>query len=52
MEIGRETPDSAACVRLLEEGSQMVASALRRLRDALADRVSVGLRPPVRPCDD
>ena len=52
MEIGRETPDSARCARLLEEGWDVVAVGLGRLAQALSIRVSLTLRRPVGTCDD
>ncbi|HEY8106617.1 MAG TPA: hypothetical protein VIE46_10945 [Gemmatimonadales bacterium] len=52
MEIGRETPDSAVCARLLEEGWAVVMAALGRLGRAMSLRVSPTLRRPVRTCDD
>lgn len=52
MEIGRETPDSAVCARLLEEGWGVVMAGLGRLGRALSIRVSLTLRRPVGTCDD
>jgi hypothetical protein len=52
MEIGRETPDSAVCARLLEEGWAVVVAGLRRLGRPLIVRVNLALRRPVGTCDD
>lgn len=52
MEIGRETPDSAVCARLLEEGWQVAMAGLRRLGLALSLRVNLTPRSPVQTCDD
>ncbi len=52
MEIGRETPDSAVCARLLEEGWRVATAGLGRLGGALSLRVSLTPRSTVRTCDD
>jgi hypothetical protein len=52
MEIGRETPDSAVCARLLEEGWGVVGEGLGRLGRAIRLRMSLALRRAVRPLDD
>jgi hypothetical protein len=52
MEIGRETPESAVCARLLEEGCAVVLEGLGGLRRAIGLRMGLALRTPVRPLDD
>jgi hypothetical protein len=52
MEIGRETPDSAVCARLLEEGWRVVMAGLGRLGRAASRRVNLTPPSPVQTCDD
>jgi hypothetical protein len=51
MEIGRETPDSATCTRVLEEALDTMAHGLRVVRQSLAPTVFIptgpGRRVPV-----
>ena len=52
MEIGRETPDAAACARFLEEGFRVVAVGLKRLGRQLATRLNPVPGKPLPSHDD
>ncbi len=54
MELGRETPDSTTCARLLEDGLAAIGAGFRVVRQSLAPTVfqpsAISRQPSAWPC--